>query len=464
MRAVVLREFGPPEALVAAEVPDPVPGQGQALVEVEIANITFVETQLRAGRAPNPAMAPQLPAILGNGVGGVVASVGPGVDPALVSSRVITSTGGSGGYAERVAVDAAGLIAVPDELEMAEAVALLADGRTALSLVRAAAPRPGETVLVEAAAGGVGSLLVQLARAAGASVAAAAGGERKLRVAADLGASATVDYTEPGWAERLREQLGGVDVAFDGVGGEAGRAAFELVRAGGRFCPFGMASGAFARIPEGEAERRNVTVVRGGPMPLEETRALARACLAEAVAGRLRPVIGQRFPLDRAADAHAAIEARATIGKTLLVVDGQRQRRVPVPGPRRLGRQGCAPAGRAGRARALDPGHRRRRERPARPARAFAGTRCARRRAHGVVRPAARDRRQRADHREPGASRRRSPRARDHRGRLATPVRADRRSPGRDRVGGLTASVDQGLEADDHRPDGGVHHPDQQRR
>lgn len=324
MRAVVLREFGPPEALVAAEVPDPVPGQGQALVEVEIANITFVETQLRAGRAPNPAMAPRLPAILGNGVGGVVASVGPGVDPALVSSRVITSTGGSGGYAERVAVDAAGLIAVPDELEMAEAVALLADGRTALSLVRAAAPRPGETVLVEAAAGGVGSLLVQLARAAGASVAAAAGGERKLRVAADLGASATVDYTEPGWAERLREQLGGVDVAFDGVGGEAGRAAFELVRAGGRFCPFGMASGAFARIPEGEAERRNVTVVRGGPMPLEETRALARACLAEAVAGRLRPVIGQRFPLDRAADAHAAIEARATIGKTLLVVDGQR--------------------------------------------------------------------------------------------------------------------------------------------
>jgi NADPH2:quinone reductase len=190
--------------------------------------------------------------------------------------------------------------------------------------VRAAAPRPGETVLVEAAAGGVGSLLVQLARAAGASVAAAAGGERKLRVAADLGASATVDYTEPGWAERLREQLGGVDVAFDGVGGEAGRAAFELVRAGGRFCPFGMASGAFARIPEGEAERRNVTVVRGGPMPPEEARALARACLAEAVARRLRPVIGQRFPLDRAADAHAAIEARATIGKTLLVVDGQR--------------------------------------------------------------------------------------------------------------------------------------------
>jgi NADPH:quinone reductase len=320
VRAVVLRELGPPEALVAAEVPDPAPGQGQALIEVEIANVTFVETQVRAGRAPNPAMAPALPAILGNGVGGVVASVGAGVDPALVSSRVITSTGGSGGYAERVAVDAAGLIAVPDELGMAEAVALLADGRTALSLVRSAAVRAGETVLVEAAAGGVGSLLVQVARGAGARVVAAAGGERKLVLAGGLGAFITVDYTKPDWADRVRERVGGVDVAFDGVGGAAGRSAFGLVRDGGRFCLFGMASGAFAQIPDGEADRRNVTVIRGVQITPEELRAFARAALAEAVAGRLRPVIGQRFPLERASDAHAAIEARATIGKTLLMV------------------------------------------------------------------------------------------------------------------------------------------------
>jgi NADPH2:quinone reductase len=265
-------------------------------------------------------MAPDLPAILGNGVGGVVAAVGPGADPALVGSRVITSTGGSGGYAERVAVEAAGLIAVPDELGMAEAVALLADGRTALALIRAAAVRAGDTVLVDAAAGGVGSLLVQLGRGAGARVVAVAGGDRKLALAADLGAAITVDYTELGWAERLRERLGGVDVAFDGVGGDAGRAVFELVRAGGRFCPFGMASGAFVRIPDGEAHRRGVTVVRGLQITPEEARALSRAALAEAVAGRLRPVIGQRFPLERAADAHAAIEARATVGKTLLLV------------------------------------------------------------------------------------------------------------------------------------------------
>jgi NADPH2:quinone reductase len=319
VRAVVLREFGPPEELVAAEVADPASGPGQALIEVEIANVTFVETQLRAGKAPNPAMAPTLPAILGSGVGGVVTAVGDGADPALISSRVVASTG-SGGYAELVAGDAAALIIVPDELGLPEAVALLADGRTALSLVRAASIRADETVLVPAAAGGVGSLLVQLASGAGARVVAAVGGERKQALAKDLGASVTVDYTQPDWTERLRAELDGVDLAFDGVGGTVGLAAFELVRDGGRFSAFGMASGAFVRIPDGEAERRGITVLRGVPLTPEDSRALQREALAEAVSGRLRPVIGQRFPLERAADAHAAIEARTTIGKTLLVV------------------------------------------------------------------------------------------------------------------------------------------------
>ena len=126
MRAVVLHEFGPPEVLHTEELPDPVAGPGQAVVEVDAAGITFVETQVRAGRAPNPAMAPALPAILGNGVAGVVAG-----------RRVVTTTGGSGGYAERVAVPADGLIDVPDGVETEAALALLADGRTAVS----AAPR-----------------------------------------------------------------------------------------------------------------------------------------------------------------------------------------------------------------------------------------------------------------------------------------------------------------------------------
>jgi NADPH2:quinone reductase len=326
VRAVVLREFGPPDELVAAEVADPAPGPGQALVDVEIANITFVDTQLRAGRAPNPAMAPSLPAILGGGVGGVVAAVGDGVDGSLVSSRVVASTGG-GGYAERVAVDAAALIPVPDGLGLPEAVALLADGRTALSLLRAASIHAGETVLVPAAAGGVGSLLVQLAAAAGARVVAAAGGGRKQELARELGATWAVDYSQPDWAERVRAETGGgVDLAFDGVGGAVGLAAFELLRDGGRFSVFGMASGTFVRIPEGEAERRGITVIRGAPITPEDSRALQREAQERVGAGRLRPVIGQRFPLERAADAHAAIEARATIGKTLLVVPAPRVR------------------------------------------------------------------------------------------------------------------------------------------
>src|SRR5438067_12507939 len=316
MRAVVLSEFGPPAVLVPTEVPDPAPGPGQVVVDVELAGITFVETQVRAGRAPNPAMAPALPGILGNGVGGVMAAVGPGLDPALAGTRVVTSTGGSGGYAERVAVDAAGVIAVPDGLALRDAVALLADGRTAIALMRAATVREGETVLVEAAAGGVGSLLVQLASAAGARVVAAAGGARKLEVARRLGADATVDYSEPGWAALV----GPADVAFDGVGGEIGRAAFELIRPGGRFSAFGLASGTFAQVSDEQAEQRGVTVLRGARLSPDAILELARTALAEAAAGRLRPVIGQTFPLERAADAHAAIESRATVGKTLLVV------------------------------------------------------------------------------------------------------------------------------------------------
>ena len=315
-----MHQFGPPSVLVAGDVPDPVPGAGEALIEVELANVTFVETQVRAGAPPHPSMLPPLPAILGNGVGGVVAAVGPNVDAGLAGRRVVTSLQGTGGYAERVAADAAALIDIPDGLSTAEAVALLADGRTAMLLVRGVGLRPGETVLVEAAAGGVGSLLVQLAHAAGAHVVGAAGGERKLAVAREIGANVVVDYSAPDWPVRLRVELGGVDVVFDGVGGTIGRAAFELLRPGGRFCPFGMASGAFAQVSESDAEARHVRLIRGGQRGPQELQELVHAALAEAVAGHLRPFIGQTFPLERAAEAHALIERRGALGKTLLRV------------------------------------------------------------------------------------------------------------------------------------------------
>jgi len=320
MRAVVMREFGPPQVLQLAETADAQAGPGQVVVDVEIAGVTFVETQVRAGRPPNPGMLPVLPAILGNGVGGIVAELGDGVDGALTGRRVVTSLSGTGGYAERAVATAGRLVEVPDGLALRDAVALLADGRTALALAGRARPVKGETVLVEAAAGGVGTLLVQLARNAGARVVALASEERKLRLAHDLGADIAISYGDQDWPRRVRDAVGAVDVVFDGVGGDIARAAFGLLGPGGRFCAFGMASGSFAPVTPELAQQHQVSMVHGTGLSPEELTALVRAALAEAAAGRIRPVIGQELELARAAAAHAAIEARATIGKTLLTV------------------------------------------------------------------------------------------------------------------------------------------------
>jgi len=233
---------------------------------------------------------------------------------------VVASLNGTGGYAERVVSPASRLIEVPDAVTMRDAVALLADGRTALALAARAGLRAGETVLVEAAAGGVGTLLVQIARNAGARVVALAGQPRKLALARDLGADLTVDYSRDGWEKQVRDVAGEVDVVFDGVGGDIGLAAFGLLGVGGRFCPFGMASGSFAPVTPELAEARQVTVRAGAGASPEELAALVRTALAEAAADRLRPVIGQEFELPAAASAHAAIEARTTVGKTLLTV------------------------------------------------------------------------------------------------------------------------------------------------
>ena len=165
-------------------------------------------------------------------------------------------------------------------------------------------------MLVEAAAGGVGTLLVQLAGHAGARVVAAARGAAKLALAADLGADQTVDYGEPGWTDGLS-----VDVVFDGVGGDVGRAALEALRPGGRFVRYGMASGAFTNVPE-DRDVELVGLQRPSPAQMSE---LTREALARAAERRLRPVVGQTFGLAQAAAAHAAIEERRTVGKTLLV-------------------------------------------------------------------------------------------------------------------------------------------------
>lgn len=326
MRAVTLDRLGPPEVLHVGVLPDPVVAPGQVVIDVQWASVTFVDTQVRGGRPPNPAMVPELPAVLGNGVAGVVREVGEGVDTRWAWRRVASTTGGRGGYAERVAVPAELLIPVPDSLELRVAAALLADGRTALGLMRISRLTRGEVVLVEAAAGGVGTCLLQLARSAGATVIAGVGSEEKLAVAEQLGADLVVDYSRRAWAEQVRNQFDGVDVVFDGVGGAVGETAVELLRPGARLCRYGMASGRFTRVP---SSRRDVEVLEGTGLPAADWQALSVTALERAAAGELRATIGQEFPLERAADAHAAIEARSTTGKTLLrVADADVQRTV----------------------------------------------------------------------------------------------------------------------------------------
>ena len=325
MRAIQVERFGGPEVLVAADLPDPVAGPGQVVVGVSAADVGFVETQIRAGGfGEHFAVTP--PYVPGHGVAGRVISIGDGVDPGWVGRRVAGYTGdqgGRGGYAERVALQAVGLVSVPDGLGLREAAALLHDGVTALRVIEVTGVRAGEHLLVTAAGGGMGILLVQLAHAAGARVIGAARGKRKLDLVREQGADVVVDYSEPGWASVVREATGGAgaDVVFDGAGGEIGRAAFEVTAHGGRFSAHGAPSGGFAVLDPGERERRGVTVrgIEHLQLAPEDMRRMLAKALSEAAAGRMRPVIGQTFPLERAADAHAAIEARAVVGRTLLL-------------------------------------------------------------------------------------------------------------------------------------------------
>ncbi|GAA1595906.1 zinc-binding dehydrogenase [Actinoplanes couchii] len=323
MRMVRATRLGGPEVLVPGQAPDPVAGPGQVLVEVEVAGISFVETQIRRGtdRWHEP---PRLPYVPGGLVAGRVSTIGDRVDPAWRGRRVVASTGETGGFAERAVAGADDLFPVPDGVGLPEAITLYSDGSTAEGLIENAGIRPGDRVLVEAAAGGVGSLLVQLARSMGARVVGAARGTRKLGVVRDLGADEVVDYSVPGWTAHLLGVTGGTgpDVVFDGVGGQIGREVFEATARGGRFSVHGASSGAVTLINAAEASRGDVTVIGieqlfvFGP----QVRRWARRMMSRAAAGQIRPLIGQTFPLEEAATAHATVEDRTAVGKTLLLI------------------------------------------------------------------------------------------------------------------------------------------------
>jgi NADPH2:quinone reductase len=320
MRVVEVYEFGAPEVLTLVEAPDPTPGPGEVVIDVAAADTLWLETLVRSGRG-GPTFPVTPPYRPGVGVAGTVSALGAGVDPAWAGQRVVTRTGEHGGYLTRARVPAEGLVPVPDGVSLPEAAALLHDGTTAVALSEVVTVKPDDRVLVTAAGGGLGVLLVQLAHAAGAMVVAAARGAAKLDRIRGYGADTVVDYSEPGWTDRVADATGGLDVVLDGAGGPYGRAAFDLVVPGGRFSAHGTPAGGFAVPAPEEAWNRSVTVTGIAVVQLapERFRRYAAQALAEAAAGRIAPLIGQTYPLDRAADAHTAIEQRTAVGKTLLI-------------------------------------------------------------------------------------------------------------------------------------------------
>jgi NADPH2:quinone reductase len=261
----------------------------------------------------------------GREVAGVVDAVGAGVDPAWLGERVVAHLGqASGGYAELAVVGVSALRPAPDGLADDAAVAMIGTGRTTMGILESAALRPDDVVLITAAAGGIGSLLVQEARNVGAVAVGVAGGAAKVDVVRGLGADIAVDYTSPDWPAAVRSALDGreVTVALDGVGGSLGRGALELIGVGGRLLMFGMASGELLPLTAGDLFARGLTAgVAIGPKlgrRPDGMRDLETAALTAAATGRLAPLIRQTFPLAKAADAHTALETRATMGKVVL--------------------------------------------------------------------------------------------------------------------------------------------------
>ena len=318
MLVIRVSEFGGPEVLEPVEVPDPVAGPGEVVVAVEAAGVLTLDTIIRRGNA-GPRFATPLPYVPGRGAAGRVVAVGDGVDTALLGRRVVADAEGT--YAERLVAPVEALVPIPDGLGAPEAMTMLHDGGTALAVFGRLGVRPGETVLVLPAAGGIGTMLVQLARSAGARVIGAARGAEKLELVRSLGADRAVDYGEPGWAEVVRRRTGQVDVVVDGVGGALGREAFGLVAEGGRYSNYGLAGGAPIPPDPDEVRSRAITVVGTDQLAgfVHERRARQERMLAEAAAGRITAVVGRTFALGKAADAHTALENREIPGKAVLI-------------------------------------------------------------------------------------------------------------------------------------------------
>lgn len=325
MRAIQLNRFGGPDVLEIVAVPMPEPKAGEVLVSVQAAGVNFFEVLMRADRY---AVTPQLPMVPGVEAAGIVEALGHGVEASLLGMRVaaplFASSQPFGGYADYVTIDASLAVPLPDALSFEDATALMVQGLTALHLARQSRPA-GKSVLVAAAASGVGSLLVQLAKRAGASrVIAAAGSKAKLDLALLLGADAAVDYSNTDWPEHVRAATGGagVDTIYDIVGAPLTAAALEALAPCGELVFAALGRYALG-APQMEAMIGRNQSLRGfALLPLLSTDGLRDGLLELfnlAASGELNVTKGGRFPLDQASHAHRLLEERGATGKVVLI-------------------------------------------------------------------------------------------------------------------------------------------------
>ncbi|WP_419707395.1 alcohol dehydrogenase catalytic domain-containing protein [Promicromonospora sp. NFX87] len=349
MDAIRHHSFGPPEVLTLEQIPDPVPGPGEVLVDAVAHGVHLVDTSIRRGEEGPPLPLPSLPTVPGREIAGTVSGVGPGVDPSWTGRRVAAHLGrvpDGGGYARRVVVGTDKLHAIPDgpdgtPLDPADAIAMIGTGRMAVYTLDIAAVTAADVVVVTGAAGGLGTLFVQEALAAGARVVALASSGARLKVLEDLLAGADagarlalVDYSVPGWTDVARAALcdSPATLVLDGVGGDLGTAATDLLDDGGaaatsapaRLVAYGWASGEPNRYTSwAEADQIDspieVRYAVGPDAPsMPDQRPYQERALARAASGRWR-VATHRVPFAEAARAHRELEERRTTGKVVLV-------------------------------------------------------------------------------------------------------------------------------------------------
>ena len=322
MRAIQIDRNGGPEVLALVDLPTPTPGPGQVLVHQTAAGINFVDVYMRTGLYKTP-----LPFVPGREGAGVITALGAGFEGFAVGDRIAYTQLTSGGYAQDNVVDVQHAVAIPDAIDDNTACALMLQGFTAHYLATDTfALRPGHVALIHAAAGGVGLLLVQIAKARGARVIATVGTDEKARLARDAGADDVIVYAQHDFAAATRELVGehGVDVAYDSVGKDTWERSLSVLKRRGMLVIFGNASGPMPAIEPAQLAAAGSIFMTRPTLPdythtREEVLGRANDLFGMVAQRKLKARIGATYPLDAAAKAQRDLESRATTGKLLLI-------------------------------------------------------------------------------------------------------------------------------------------------